>query len=264
MNLDLGGWTALVTGSTRGIGFASAVGLARLGARAILHGRTAGSVAGALERARAAAPDGTFEGVAGDVATAAGCDAIAAAHPQADILVNNAGIYAFAPFEDVTDAEWETYFQTNVMSGVRLSRHYLPGMMERDRGRVVFVSSESGVFIPPEMIHYGFSKAGQLAVSRGLAETTAGSGVTVNSVLPGPTWVETNAERVAQRAADQGRTVEEVKADVFDQRRPSSLLRRYAEPEEVANLICYVCSPASSATNGAALRVDGGIVKTYI
>lgn len=264
MNLDLGGRTALVTGSTRGIGFASAVGLARLGARTVLHGRTDESVAGALKRARAAAPEGEFAAVAGDVATAAGCDAVAAAHAQADILVNNAGIYAAAPFGDIADAEWDAYFQTNVMSGVRLSRHYLPGMMERDWGRVVFVSSESGVFIPPDMIHYGFSKAAQLAVSRGLAETTAGSGVTVNSVLPGPTWVETNAARVAQRAADEGRTVEEAKADVFERRRPSSLLRRYAEPEEVANLVCYVCSPASSATNGAALRVDGGIVKTYI
>lgn len=264
MNLDLGGRTALVTGSTRGIGFASAVGLARLGARAVLHGRTEESVAGALERARAAAPEGAFAGVAGDAATAAGCDAVAKAQPQADILVNNAGIYAAAPFGDISDAEWDVYFRTNVMSGVRLSRHYLPGMMARDWGRVVFVSSESGVFIPPDMIHYGFSKAAQLAVSRGLAETTAGSGVTVNSVLPGPTWVETNAARVAQRAADEGRTVEEAKADVFESRRPSSLLRRYAEPEEVANLVCYVCSPASSATNGAALRVDGGIVKTYI
>lgn len=264
MNLDLGGRVALVTGSTRGIGYATALGLAGLGASVVLHGRGEGSVAAALDRARGDARGADIAGVAGDVATAAGCDAIAAAHPAVDILVNNAGIYAFAPFEDVTDAEWETYFQTNVMSGVRLARHYLPGMIARDWGRMVFVSSESGVFIPPEMIHYGFSKAGQLAVSRGLAETTAGTGVTVNSVLPGPTWVETNAGRIAQRAADQGRTVAEVKEDVFNLRRPSSLLRRYAEPEEVANLICYVCSPASSATNGAALRVDGGIVRTYI
>ena len=264
MNLDLSGRRALVTGSTRGIGYATATGLAEMGAAVTLHGRTEESVAAALSKARRAAPDATIAGVAGDVATAEGCDAIAAALPEVDVLVNNAGIYAAGEFGDVTDAEWETYFQTNVMSGVRLARRYLPGMIARDWGRMVFVSSESGVFIPPEMIHYGFSKAGQLAVSRGLAETTAGTGVTVNSVLPGPTWVETNAERVARRAADAGRTLAEAKEDVFRDRRPSSLLRRYAEPEEVANLICYACSPASSATNGAALRVDGGIVRTYI
>ena len=264
MNLDLGGRKALVTGSTRGIGYATALGLARLGASVVLHGRTAQSVADALERARAEVEGADLAGAAGDVATAAGCDSVTAAHPEVDILVNNAGIYAYAPFDDITDGEWDTYFQTNVMSGVRLARHYLPGMIERDWGRMIFVSSESGVFVPPEMIHYGFSKAAQLAISRGLAETTAGTNVTVNSVLPGPTWVETNAERVRQRAVDQGRTVDEVKEDVFNLRRPSSLLRRYAEPEEVANMICYACSPASSATNGAALRVDGGIVRTYI
>ncbi len=264
MNLDLGGRTALVTGSTRGIGYATALGLAEMGAKAILHGRSERSVAAALDRARADPRGAGVVGVAGDLATAAGCDAVADAHPEVDILVNNAGIYAAVAFADIADAEWETYFQTNVMSGVRLSRRYLPGMIARDWGRVVFVSSESGVFIPPDMIHYGFSKAAQLAVSRGLAETTAGTGVTVNSVLPGPTWVETNAERVARRAAEQGRTLEEAKEDIFETRRPTSLLRRYATPEEVANLICYACSPASSATNGAALRVDGGIVKTYI
>ncbi len=264
MDLNLEGRTALVSGSTRGIGFATALGLAGMGAEVVLHGRTEESVATAVERARAAVPDARFAGAAGDLAMAAGCDAVKEAHGQVDILVNNAGIYEFKPFDEITDGDWEAYFQTNVMSGVRLARHYLRGMIERGWGRIVFVSSESGVFIPPEMIHYGFSKAAQLAVSRGLAETTAGTGVTVNSVLPGPTLVETSEGRLAQRAADEGRTLDDVKEDVFRLRRPSSLLRRYATPEEVANLVCYVCSPASTATNGAALRVDGGIVKTYI
>lgn len=264
MNLDLSGRAALVTGSTRGIGYAAALGLARQGASVVLHGRSESSVAAALEKARAAAPGADFAAAAGDLATEEGCDSVSAVRAEVDILVNNAGIYAAAPFAEIPDSEWERYFRTNVMSGVRLARRYLPGMIARDWGRIVFVSSESGVFIPPDMIHYGVSKAAQLAVSRGLAETTAGTGVTVNSVLPGPTWVETNAERVARRAADQGRTLEEAKADVFTERRPSSLLRRYAEPEEVASMICYACSPAASATNGAALRVDGGIVRTYI
>lgn len=264
MNLDLSGRAALVTGSTRGIGYATAVGLARMGATVALHGRTAEAVDAAIARARADAPGAEISGAAGDLAAAEGCDAVAAAAPDIDILVNNAGIYAPVAFEEATDAVWETYFQVNVMSGVRLARRYLPGMIARDRGRIVFVSSESGVFIPPDMIPYGFSKAAQLAVSRGLAETTAGTNVTVNSVLPGPTWVETSAGRMARRARDEGRDVEDLKQDVFKHRRPSSLLRRFATPEEVASMICYACSPASSATNGAALRVDGGVVKTYI
>ena len=193
--------------------------------------------------------------------TAAGCDAVASAYPAVDVLVNNVGFYAMAAFEDVPDEDWEEYFQVNVMSGVRMARHYLSGMIDRDWGRLIFVSSESGAHIPPEMIAYGFSKAAQLAISRGLAETTAGTNVTVNSVLPGPTWVEAQVTRLGERAKQQGTTVDELKRKTFDERRPSSLLRRYASPEEVANLICYVCSPASSATNGAALRVDGGIVR---
>lgn len=262
MDLDLSGRTALVTGSTRGIGYAAALGLARMGARAVLHGRTDESVERALGRFRA---DGAeAEGVAGDLGTAAGAEAVFRAVPEADILVNNTGVYDMVPFEDIDDAEWERYFQVNVMSGVRMARRYLPGMKERDWGRIVFVSSESGVFIPPEMIHYGFSKAAQLAIARGLAETTAGTRVTVNSVLPGPTWVETQEERIGRRSKEQKRSVDDIKEDTFRVRRVSSLLRRYAEPEEVANLICYVCSPASSATNGASLRVDGGIVRTYI
>ncbi len=263
MNLDLTGRTALVTGSTRGIGFATAIGLARMGARVVLHGRTEGSVAQARERFRETqGVDG--EGVAGDLANTEGCALVFAAVPEVDILVNNMGIYDMQPFEEVDDERWLHYFQVNVMSGVRMARHYLPAMRQKDWGRVVFISSESGVFIPPEMIHYGFSKAAQLAIGRGLAETTAGSGVTVNSVLPGPTWVETQEERMGKRAEEQNRTVADLQEDTFRFRRTSSLLRRYATAEEVANLICYVCSEASSATNGASLRVDGGVVRTYI
>lgn len=264
MNLDLSGRTALVTGSTRGIGFATALGLAEMGARAILHGQSDASVADALTRASAQCPGASFDGIAADLGSAAGCDAVAAAHPDVDVLVNNVGIYAFSAFDDTPDSEWQRYFDVNVMSGVRMTRHYLAGMKARDWGRVVFVSSESGVFIPPEMIHYGFSKAAQLAIARGLAETTAGTRVTVNSVLPGPTWVETQDRRLSKRAADEGRTLEDVKGEIFETRRPTSLIRRYAEPEEVASMICYVCSPAASATNGAALRCEGGIVRSFV
>ena len=204
------------------------------------------------------------EGVAGDLGNTEGCASVFAAVPEVDILVNNMGIYDMQPFEEVDDERWLHYFQVNVMSGVRMARHYLPAMRQKDWGRVVFISSESGVFIPPEMIHYGFSKAAQLAIGRGLAETTAGSGVTVNSVLPGPTWVETQEERMGKRAEEQNRTVADLQEDTFRFRRTSSLLRRYATAAEVANLICYVCSEASSATNGASLRVDGGVVRTYI
>ncbi len=263
MDLNLSGLTALVTGSTRGIGFSTAIGLARMGARVVLHGRTEGSVAKALERFRAASGD-AGEGVAGDLAHADGCSAVFAAVPEADILVNNMGIYDMRPFDEIDDSAWLHYFQTNVMSGVRMARHYLPGMRRKNWGRIVFISSESGVFIPPEMIHYGFTKAAQLAIGRGLAETTTGTGVTINSVLPGPTWVETQEQRLGQRSKDESRTVEDLQSDTFRLRRTSSLLRRYATADEVANLVCYVCSKASSATNGASLRVDGGIVRTYI
>jgi len=264
MDLDLSGRSALVTGSTRGIGFATAVGLAEMGASVVVHGRSDASVEDALARAREAVPSGTFMGIAADLGQAAGCDAVSAAYPALDIVVNNVGFYAMAAFDDVPDEEWENYFQVNVMSGVRMARHYLSGMIERDWGRLIFISSESGAHIPPEMIAYGFSKAAQLAISRGLAETTVGTNVTVNSVLPGPTWVETHEGRLGKRAEDEGRTLEDVKEDVFKFRRTSSLLQRYATPEEVANMVCYACSPASSATNGAALRVEGGIIRSFV
>jgi NAD(P)-dependent dehydrogenase (short-subunit alcohol dehydrogenase family) len=262
LDTDLSGRTALVTGSTRGIGYAAAAGLAAMGAKVLVNGRTADTVDHAINQLRVRVPDGSFAAAPGDLGTAAGCDAVIAAAPEVDVLVNNTGIYEPKPFEETPDQDWQRMFDVNVMSGVRLTRHHLPRMLERDWGRVVFVSSESAIFIPAEMIHYGFSKAAQLAIARGCAELTKGSRVTVNSVLPGPTWVEAQVERVADRASALGITSEQFKERTFSERRPSSLLQRYAEPEEVASLICYVCSPAASATNGTALRCDGGIVKT--
>ena len=196
-----------------------------------------------------------------DLATAAGCAALTQRFPAVDILVNNLGIYEPKAFFDTPDEDWTRMFEVNVMSGVRLTRHYLKRMLDAKQwGRVVFVSSESGIFIPKEMVHYGFSKSAQLVIARGAAELTKGTNVTVNSVLPGPTWVEMQPVRLAARAKAMGTTAEDLAARTFTERRPMSLLQRYATPEEIANLICYVCSKASSATNGAALRADGGIV----
>lgn len=264
MDLDLSGRKALVTGSTRGIGFETAVGLAEMGAEVIVHGRSDGSVETALARIGERVAGARLAGIAANLGAAAGCDAVAAAHPQVDVLVNNVGIYRPEPFDQVSDETWQMYFDINVMSGVRMARHYLPGMLARDWGRMIFVSSESGVFIPPEMIHYGFSKAAQLAIARGLAETTKGTGVTVNSVLPGPTWVEIQEQRMGVRAEAEGRSIEDLKAEIFATRRQSSLLQRYETPDEVANMICYACSPASSGTNGASLRVEGGIIRSFV
>jgi NAD(P)-dependent dehydrogenase (short-subunit alcohol dehydrogenase family) len=261
MDLDLKGTRALVTGSTRGIGLATAVGLAEMGAEVIVNGRTAAAVDEAISKIAARVPQARTVAAAHDLGTAEGCAAIVAQVPDVDILVNNLGIYEPKPFFEIDDEDWTRMFDVNVMSGVRLTRHYLKGMLDRQRfGRVVFVSSESGIFVPKEMVHYGFSKSAQLVVARGAAEQTKGTEVTVNSVLPGPTWVEMAPVRLTARAKAMGTTADDLAARTFTERRPASLLQRYAMPEEVANLICYVCSRASSATNGAALRVDGGIV----
>jgi len=253
MDLQLRGKTALVSGSTKGIGFAIAKLLAAEGAKVILNGRTEAAVADAKKQIPAA------EGFAADLATAQGCEAIAKRHPEVDILVNNLGIFERKSFEDIDDAEWQRYFDINVMSGVRLSRAYLPGMKRRGWGRVVFISSESGIQIPDNMIHYGMTKTAQLAISRGLAETCAGTPVTVNAVLPGPTLSDGNKAAIAKRAP--GRPLAEVEREFFEKVRPSSLLRRYATPEEVATMVAYVCSPLAAATNGAALRCEGGVVR---
>jgi NAD(P)-dependent dehydrogenase (short-subunit alcohol dehydrogenase family) len=261
MNLDLSGKRALVSGSTRGIGYAAALGLAGMGATVLVNGRTQQTTDAAVARARAAKSGARFEAAPGDLATPQGANAVIAAARDLDILVNNMSIYDVKAFPDISDAEWQAFFDTNVMSGIRLARHFLPAMLKKNWGRVVFVSSESGLNIPEEMIHYGMTKAAQLAVARGCAELTRGTGVTVNSVLPGPTWVEGLAEKFASRAKAQGTTVETLQKQMFATRRPTSLLQRFEAPEEIANMICYVCSPAASATNGAGLRCDGGIVK---
>ena len=261
MDLDLTGKLALVTGSTRGIGLATAIGLARMGASVIINGRSEAAVAEAIGKIKAAVPAAKLQSAPIDLATAAGCAAITQRFPAVDILVNSLGIYEPKPFFDIPDEDWARMFEVNVMSGVRLTRHYLKRMLDAKQwGRVVFVSSESGIFIPKEMVHYGFSKSAQLVIARGAAELTKGTNVTVNSVLPGPTWVEMAPVRLAARAKTMGTTADDLAARTFTERRPMSLLQRYAAPEEIANLICYVCSKASSATNGAALRADGGIV----
>ena len=260
MDLDLTGKTALVTGSTRGIGLAAAKGLAQMGAEVIVNGREAAVVTEAMAQIKKLTPSAKLHAAAFDLGDAGGCAALIKKFPDADILVNNLGIYEPKPFFEIEDADWDKMFEVNVMSGVRLTRHYLKRMLERDWGRVVFVSSESGVYVPKEMVHYGFSKAAQLFIARGAAEQTKGTNVTVNSVMPGPTWVEMAPVRLAARAKGMGTTVDDLVKRTFTERRPASLLQRYAEPEEIANLICYVCSKASSATNGAALRADGGIV----
>jgi len=253
MDLQLKGKSALISGSTKGIGLAIAKLLAAEGAKVILNGRTEAAVAEARRQIPGA------EGVAADLATAQGCEAIAQRHPEVDILVNNLGIFERKAFEDIGDDEWQRYFDINVMSGVRLSRAYLPGMKRRGWGRIVFISSESALQIPDNMIHYGMTKTAQLAISRGLAETCAGTQVTVNTVMPGPTLSDGNKAAIAKRAP--GRPLAEVEKEFFEKVRPSSLLKRYATPEEIATLVAYVCSPLASATNGAALRADGGVVR---
>lgn len=259
MDLKLRDKRALVTGSTRGIGLAIATALANEGARVIINGRTAPSVSTGLEEIRRKVPEARLEGFAGDLSTAAAAAELCARTPEVDILVNNLGIFEPKPFGQISDDDWLRFFEVNVLSGIRLSRAYLPGMKERDWGRIVFISSESAIQIPPEMIHYGMTKTAQLAVSRGIAETCAGTGVTVNAVLPGPTHsagVETFVT-----ALSNGRPFAEFEKEFFQTARPTSLLKRFATTEEVAALVTFVCSPLSSATNGAALRVDGGVVR---
>ena len=261
MDLDLTDKTALVTGSTRGIGLATAIGLAQLGAAVIVNGRDQAAVGEAVAKVQQAAPSAKVHAATFGLGHAAGCAALVKQFPDVAILVNHLGIDEPKGFFDLEDADWTKMFEVNVMSGVRLTRHYLKRMLDnKDWGRVVFVSSESGVYIPKEMVHYGFSKSAQLVIARGAAESTKGTNVTVNSVMPGPTWVEMAPVRLAARAEAAGISVDDLVQRTFTERRPASLLQRYAEPEEIANLICYVCSKASSATNGAALRADGGIV----
>jgi NAD(P)-dependent dehydrogenase (short-subunit alcohol dehydrogenase family) len=261
MIIDLSGKTAIVTGSTSGIGFAIALGLAQSGARIILNGRGEDRVQAAVTKLRDAAPGADVSGVAADLATGEGAEKFIAAAGSADILVNNLGIFEPKPFLEIPDADWRRFFETNVLSGVRMSRSFLPQMLERDWGRIVFISSESALNTPAEMVHYGMTKTAQLAISRGLAELTAGSGVTVNSVLPGPTRSEGVGDFFGKMADEAGISQSAMEAQFIAEHRPTSLLRRLASVEEVANMVVYICSPQASATNGAALRVDGGVVK---
>jgi NAD(P)-dependent dehydrogenase (short-subunit alcohol dehydrogenase family) len=259
MDLQLAGKSALISGSTKGIGFAVADLLAREGAKVILNGRTEDAVSASRERILHSNREAKVEGFAADLATAAGCAAIARRFPEVDILVNNLGIFERKSFEEVSDEDWQRFFDVNVMSGVRLSRAYLAGMKKRGWGRIVFISSESAMQVPDNMVHYAMTKTAQLAISRGLAESCAGTRVTVNTVMPGPTLTDGNRAAIAKRAP--GRSLAEVEKEFFEKMRPSSLLKRYASPEEVAPLVAYLCSPLSAATNGAALRADGGIVR---
>jgi NAD(P)-dependent dehydrogenase (short-subunit alcohol dehydrogenase family) len=262
MKIDLSGKTALVTGSTAGIGYAIARGLAAAGAAVVINGRSQARVDEAVARLVGAVPAGRVHGVAADVATAAGCDALVEAQPVLDILVNNAGIFAAREFSAIPDQDWMHFFEANVMSGVRLSRAYLPGMLTRNWGRIIFISSESALNIPTEMIHYGTTKTAQLAISRGLAKLTRGTGVTVNAVLPGPTMSEGVEEFIKDLARQGGQSEQEAAANFIREHRPSSLLQRFASVEEIANMVVYVASQQASATNGAALRAEGGIVDT--
>jgi NAD(P)-dependent dehydrogenase (short-subunit alcohol dehydrogenase family) len=262
MNIDLSGKTALVTGSTSGIGHAIAKGLAATGASVVVNGRTQAKVDAVAAALAKAVAGSKVRGIAADVSTAAGCKALVAALPQVDILVNNAGIFEPKGFLDIPDEDWSRFYDVNVMSGVRLSRAYLPEMLTRNWGRIVFISSESALNIPKEMIHYGTTKTAQLAVSRGLAEMTRGTAVTVNSVLPGPTMSEGVETFVKDLAKQNGQSVEEAASQFVKQFRPTSLLQRFASVEEIANMVVYISSKEASATNGAALRAEGGIIQT--
>jgi NAD(P)-dependent dehydrogenase (short-subunit alcohol dehydrogenase family) len=262
MKIDLSGKTALVTGSTVGIGFAIAQGLAETGATVIVNGRKDKAVQEAVAKLQKLVPAAKLKGAAADVGDAAGCAALVKAVPAVDILVNNVGIYGPQDFFDVSDAEWTRFFEVNVMSGVRLSRAYAPVMAERKWGRIVFISSESGLNIPADMIHYGFTKTANLSVSRGLAKRLAGTGITVNAILPGPTLSEGVADMLKETAAQNHQSVEQAANDFVKAHRSTSIIQRAATSEEVANLVVYTCSKQASATTGAALRVDGGVVDT--
>jgi NAD(P)-dependent dehydrogenase (short-subunit alcohol dehydrogenase family) len=261
MDLGLKGKRAVVTGSTAGIGLAAARALAEEGALVTVNGRTVERVRAAVRTLEREVPGARVAGVAADLGRAEGCAALARQVPEVDILVNNVGIFEPKPFEEIPDQDWFQFFETNVMSGVRLTRHYLPRMRQRDWGRIVFVSSESAVQIPVEMIHYGMTKTAQIAIARGVAESLVGTGVTVNSVLPGPTKSEGVGEFITRLAESKETDAASAEREFFATARPSSILHRFASPDEVAALIVYVCSAKASATTGAALRVDGGVVR---
>jgi NAD(P)-dependent dehydrogenase (short-subunit alcohol dehydrogenase family) len=262
MDLQLKDKLALISGSTAGIGFAIANALAREGARVVVNGRTQDRVDAAVEQIRSRTGHAKVEGIAADLGSDAGVAAVVQSFPDVEVLVNNLGIFEPKSFEEISDADWFRFFDVNVMSGVRLSRAYLPSMKSRNWGRIIFISSESGIQIPAEMIHYGVTKTAQIALARGIAETCAATGVTCNAILPGPTASEGVSDFVESLASHGGQTREQVEKEFFEKARPTSLLKRFATPDEVAAMVAFVCSPLSSATNGAALRVDGGVVRS--
>lgn len=264
MDLQLTNKVALISGSTAGIGLAIATTLAEEQARVIINGRTEARVNAAIDQIKQKAPNVKLQGIVADLGTIDGANALFQKVPEVDILVNNLGIYGAQAFAEISDDEWMKFLEVNVMSGIRLSRYYLPKMVRQNWGRIIFISSESGVNIPAEMIHYGVTKTAQLSLARGLAETTVGTNVTVNSVLPGPTRSEGVETFIRDLASDQHISSEQVEQEFFAKMRPSSLIQRFATTEEVAALVAYVASPLSSATNGAALRVDGGVVRSML
>lgn len=261
MDLKLDNKLSLVTGSTAGIGYAIASALAREGSRVIVNGRTQTAVDEAASKIRSETGGKIFV-FAGDLSTETVAQQVAKQFPDVEILVNNLGIFEPKAFEDIPDSDWRRFFEVNVLSGVRLARLFLPGMRRRNWGRIIFISSESALQIPAEMIHYGMTKTAQIAVSRGLAEATAGTDITVNSILPGPTKSRGVTEFVESLSKAEGKSFEEFEKGFFEKIRPTSLLKRFAAPEEVASLVAYIASPLASATTGAALRVDGGVVKS--
>jgi NAD(P)-dependent dehydrogenase (short-subunit alcohol dehydrogenase family) len=264
MELGLKDKVALVTGSTAGIGLAIAESLSRECARIYVNGRTQERVDAAIANVRSTGCGGEVHGVVADFSTAAGAETVIAKLPEVDILVNNVGIFEPKPFLEIPDGDWLRFFEINVMSGVRLSRHYLPGMLKKNWGRILFISSESAVQIPVEMVHYGMTKTAQIAIARGMAESVAGTGVTVNSILAGPTASEGVGGFVESLAKQQNKSKEQVEKEFFEQARPSSLLKRFATVDEVAAMVAYVAGKPASATNGAALRVDGGVIRSIL
>ena len=264
MDLQLKGKVALVTGSTAGIGFATARALAAEAARVVVNGRTEERVQNAIREIRELHPNADVTGVAADVSNAPGCQKLIRAVDSVDVLVNNMGIFKPIPFDEITDEDWMKMFESNVMSGVRLSRHYLKAMRAKNWGRILFVSSESGVQIPAEMIHYGMTKTAQIAVARGIAESLAGTNVTVNSVLAGPTRSEGAEKFIAQMREKSGMDAATFERQFFESVRPTSLLKRFETTDEVAHMIAYLSSPLASGTTGAAMRVEGGVVKAIL
>ena len=264
MDLKLTEKVALVTGSTAGIGFAIAQSLAREGAHVYVNGRTQQRVDAAISAIRSLAAAAKINGIAADFSGSAGAEKVIAKLPAVDVLVNNVGIFEPKPFTEIPDADWYRVFEINVMSGVRLARHYIKGMLKKNWGRILFISSESGVQIPPEMVHYGMTKTAQIAVARGIAESVAGTGVTSNSILAGPTKSEGVGGFLEAMATQRNKSKAEIEKEFFEHVRPSSLLKRFATVDEVAAMATYVASELASATNGAALRVDGGVIRAIL